>query len=161
MKGEVFDVFSRKSRSVRDLLVIIVLGLLVVALSSRFDIFQGIIDWVFRHDTWQLDDVLTATLFLVIAFALYAWRRHRELLEEIRQREKAEAEASRLAPLLESSRAEISTLAKLLPICSQCMRIREDKGYWIQVDQYMELHYGTRLDGGLCPECARKKYGAG
>lgn len=161
MKGVVSRVFRKKSRAFYDLLVILFAGALVVALSSWFDMFQFVIDWIARHDTWQLDDILTTALFFAIAFAVYAWRRHRELLKEVRQRKKAEAETARLGPLLESSRAEVSTLEKLLPVCSQCMRIREDEGYWIQVDRYMEVHYRTRLDGGLCPECARKRYGGG
>jgi len=159
MRSGIFRVFRNRSKAFSDLVVIIFFGLLVFGVSAWFDVFTIVIGWIARHDTRQLDEVFTVALFLVVAFAVYAWRRHRELLEQIRRRERAEAEKARLVPELQNALADVSSLKRLLPICSRCMKIRVDKGYWIQVDQYMELHYQTRLDGGLCPECAKEMYG--
>ncbi len=123
--------------------------------------FTWILAWISRHDTWEFHELFSVAMFLVVAFAVYAWRRNRELREQIRRREKAEAEKAILVPELENALANVSKLTKLLPICSHCMKIRDPAGYWVQVDQYMEVHYQTRLDGGLCPDCARKIYGNG
>ncbi len=145
----------------RDLLAVLLLALIVFGVSARFDIFDWVLGWLSRHDTWELHEIFTVTIFLVIAFPVYAWRRNRELKEQIRRRERAEAEKALLVPELENALADVSKLKKLFPICSRCMKIRDTTGYWVQVDQFMEVHYHTRLDGGLCPDCARRIYGNG
>jgi hypothetical protein len=160
MKG-ITHHFRKRPKSVQDIVVISVLSILVFAFSASFDLFNAIIAWVYRHDTWQLDELFSVSVFLVVAIAVYAWRRNRELAEEIRRREQAEAEKASLIPELESALADVHALKKLLPFCTSCRRVREDSGYWNQVEGYMESHFSTRLDGGLCPDCARRFYGNG
>jgi hypothetical protein len=91
---------------------------------------------------------------------MYAWRRHRELKVQTFRREEAEAETARLVPRLESALADVSLLRQLLPICSSCKRVRDERGDWSEVGIYMENHYRTRVDTGLCPECAKGLYGS-
>lgn len=59
---------------------------------------------------------------------------------------------------LEQALAEVRTLSGLLPICSSCKNIRDDKGYWKQVEVYVEEHSQAQFTHGICPECARKLY---
>lgn len=54
--------------------------------------------------------------------------------------------------------AEVKTLSGLLPICSHCKKIRDDKGYWNQIEAYIHKHSGAEFSHGICPECARKFY---
>ncbi len=157
--GRVIKHAQTKSSSVRDIVVIALVSIVVFALSAAFDVFDKVISWVYRHETWQLDELFTVSVFLVFAFTVYAWRRHRELTEEIRHRQAAEAEKALLIPELESARADVHILKKLLPMCSLCRRVRDDEGYWDQVEAYVEHHLSTRFDAGTCPECARKLYG--
>ena len=49
--------------------------------------------------------------------------------------------------------AEVQRLQQLLPICSRCKKIRDDDGYWQQMEKYMLEHSGTRFSHGLCPAC--------
>jgi hypothetical protein len=149
---------AERPRSFKDLLVINGVAVVVFALSARFDIFNKLVDWMYRHDTWQLDELFTVAIYLVCAFAFYAWRRHRELVEQIHRRERAEAERAQLTPRLERALADVSHLKKLLPMCSSCRRVRDDRGYWDQVEAYVEVHFSTRMDAGICPECAAKLY---
>lgn len=137
-------------------MVIGVLAVAVFAVSASFDIFNRIIAFIYKHDTWQLDELFTVSVYLVFAAALYARRRSREFVAQVRRRELAEEERARLIPELETARAHISALKKLLPICTSCKRVRDDKGYWSQVEVYIETHFLTRLDDGICPDCARK-----
>ena len=148
----------KKQSSFKDLGVIVVVAIAVFLVSARFDLFNKIVDWLYHHDTWQFDELFTVGMYLVFANAVFAWRRYRELAEQTRQREKAEAEKARLTPRLESALADVSRLKKLLPMCSSCKRIRDDKGYWDQVEAYVENHFATRLDAGLCPDCAARIY---
>ena len=152
--------FAGKTRSTKDLTGIIVVAVLVFALSAWFDVFNKIVAWMYSHDTWQLDELFTVTIYLVFAIAFYAWRRERELLEQSSRRQKAEEEKARLAPQLERALADVSRLRKLVPMCSHCRRVRDDRGYWEQVEAYVEVNFSTRFDSGLCPECAAKLYQA-
>ena len=54
--------------------------------------------------------------------------------------------------------ANIKTLSGLIPICAGCKKIRDDRGYWSQVEIYVAKHSGAKFSHGICPECARKLY---
>jgi len=52
--------------------------------------------------------------------------------------------------------SEIKELSAMLPICCMCKKIRDDKGYWSQVETYINKHTGTAFSHGYCPECENK-----
>ena len=52
--------------------------------------------------------------------------------------------------------ADVKTLAGLLPICAWCKRVREDRGYWSQVEKYVARHTDAEFSHGVCPECEDK-----
>ena len=147
-----------KSKAFSDLLIGALAAVGVFVVSATFDIFNKVIGWIYRHDTWQLDELFTVAIYLVFAIAIFAWRRYKELREEVRQRKEVEAENARLIPELERTRAGLTTLRMLLPLCSFCGRVREENGDWSEVSVYLEEHLLMRLDDGICPECARKVY---
>lgn len=60
---------------------------------------------------------------------------------------------------LEESVRKMDVLRGLLPICSSCKKIRDDQGYWKQVEQFVADHTGARFSHGICPECQTKLYG--
>lgn len=53
---------------------------------------------------------------------------------------------------------EISMLRKMLPICSRCKKIRDDEGYWHNVENYLKSNAGMMFSHGLCPDCIRDLY---
>lgn len=59
---------------------------------------------------------------------------------------------------LEATLKEIKTLRGLLPICSYCKKIRDDKGYWNQIEAYIHKHSDAEFSHSICPECAKKYY---
>jgi hypothetical protein len=52
----------------------------------------------------------------------------------------------------------VKTLSGLLPICSSCKKIRDDRGYWNRLEIYLQAHSDARLTHGICPECADQLY---
>jgi DNA-binding response OmpR family regulator len=54
---------------------------------------------------------------------------------------------------LEEAIAQVTQLRGLLPICSYCKKVRDDKNYWHQVEAYMTCHSDLRFSHGICPEC--------
>jgi len=64
----------------------------------------------------------------------------------------------RLILELQNALAQVQTLSGLLPICSSCKKIRDDEGYWNQLEVYIQEHSEAVFSHGLCPECAKKLY---
>ncbi len=69
-----------------------------------------------------------------------------------------EKERQRTIGRLEESMRQVQKLSGLLPICSSCKNIRDDQGYWNEVEQYMSRHADIRFTHGICPDCAKKLY---
>lgn len=59
---------------------------------------------------------------------------------------------------LKEALADVKTLSGLLPICASCKHIRDDKGYWHQVEAFIQQHSAAVFTHGLCPKCAKKIY---
>ncbi len=59
---------------------------------------------------------------------------------------------------LKTALEQIKQLSGLLPICSFCKKIRNDKGYWLQVEQYISQHSEAKFTHSLCPACIKKHY---
>lgn len=77
----------------------------------------------------------------------YAIERH-QILEERKQ----------LIRELQEALATVKTLKGLLPICARCKKIRDDQGYWNQLEIYIEAHSDAAFTHGICPDCKTKVY---
>lgn len=67
-------------------------------------------------------------------------------------------EKDELIAKLQDALDNIKRLSGLLPICSSCKKIRDDKGYWNQIERYIAEHSEAEFSHGICPECVRKLY---
>lgn len=76
----------------------------------------------------------------------------------IEMRKQAEAEREKLISELQESLAKVKALSGLLPICTSCKKIRDDKGYWNQVESYISEHSDAEFTHGMCPDCMKKFY---
>ena len=81
-----------------------------------------------------------------------------QLKQEIEERKLAEKEREKLINELQKAIKEIKTLRGILPRCSFCKKIRDDKGYWEQVDVYIHKHLQADISHGICPACAKEHY---
>ncbi len=81
-------------------------------------------------------------LLVAIEFALYLSAVEKERSDLIRQ--------------LEDALSHIKTLSGMLPICAACKKIRDDKGYWNHIEQYLKDHSDAEPTRSLCPDCAEK-----
>jgi PAS domain S-box-containing protein len=77
---------------------------------------------------------------------------------DVTKRKEAEEEKNRLVNELKTALDEIKTLKGIVPICSFCKKIRDDKGYWEQVEVYVAEHTDAAFSHSFCPECAKKHY---
>jgi DNA-binding NtrC family response regulator len=67
-------------------------------------------------------------------------------------------ERQRLMTELKTAMDHIKQLQGMLPICSVCKNIRDDKGYWNRIESYISKHSEAKFSHGLCPDCAKKVY---
>lgn len=80
------------------------------------------------------------------------------LRQQVEEREKTEKENALLIQQLQQALSKVKLLSGFLPICASCKKIRDDKGYWNQVEFYIKEHSEAEFSHGICPECAKKLY---
>jgi PAS domain S-box-containing protein len=80
------------------------------------------------------------------------------IARDITEHKRAEAERERLIKELQDALADIKTLSGLVPICANCKKIRDDKGYWNQLEGYIQAHSQAKFSHGVCPDCMQKLY---
>jgi hypothetical protein len=71
-------------------------------------------------------------------------------------RKAAEIERERLIEELQDALAKVKTLSGLVPICSWCKKIRDDQGFWNQVEVFLQNHSDAVFTHGVCPDCLKK-----
>jgi PAS domain S-box-containing protein len=83
----------------------------------------------------------------------------RRLLEELEQKvQDRTRDLERVIAELREAMQKIKTLSGLIPICAGCKKIRDDKGYWNQIEIYLMRHSDAMFTHGLCPECVKRFY---
>ena len=75
---------------------------------------------------------------------------------EIAERQRVQQERERLIADLQQALADVKRLGGLLPICAGCKKIRDDRGYWNQVEAYIAERTAARFTHSLCPICTKK-----
>ncbi|MBI5521992.1 MAG: hypothetical protein HY910_05130 [Desulfarculus sp.] len=76
-----------------------------------------------------------------------------------RQKDEVNATLAETNGQLQEALDNVRTLSGLLPICSHCKKIRDDQGYWQQIEGYLREHTDADFTHGICPACAQELYG--
>jgi PleD family two-component response regulator len=120
----------------RDIPIIFISAL--DATRDKVDAFRaGGVDYVTKP--FQVDEVLAR-----VETQLKLHKLQKQLTERVRE--------------LEEALAQIKTLRGLLPICAKCKKVRDDQGYWQDVDLYIRNHTDVDISHGICPDCFRELY---
>lgn len=82
----------------------------------------------------------------------------RSMIVDITDRKRVEEERVRLIGEMKEIISEVKKLSGLLPICSNCKKIRDDEGDWKQIEQYISEHFKIQFTHGICPDCVNKYY---
>lgn len=84
---------------------------------------------------------------------------NRLLNDEVKERIQVQEEREILILDLQNAIENIKQLSGLLPICANCKKIRDDKGYWNKIESYIETHTEAVFSHGVCPACMEELYG--
>ena len=133
-----------KSTQKRDLLVIVIFALIVYLLSNGLDLQERIDRICDLFERFEIDEFIPVALALVPASMIYVRRRWRELsLVNLR---------------LEGAQSEIEHLRGIMPLCCNGKKIRDDTGYWHEVEAYFKKHLDTAFTHGICNDCIKTLY---
>jgi PAS domain S-box-containing protein len=80
------------------------------------------------------------------------------MVEDITARKLAEDDKEKLITELQQALYEIKILRGIIPICSHCKQVRDDKGFWSRVENYIEQHTEALFSHGVCPDCLKEHY---
>jgi len=80
------------------------------------------------------------------------------IIQDITARKQAEEEREKLINKLQKTLEDVRTLSGMLPICSSCKKIRDDEGYWTQIETYIKNHSEAEFSHSICPDCVKRLY---
>jgi len=143
-------VYSRRSTNVFILLCLAVCSILgALIISGRIELAYDAAGIMANWSHWLVYLGCLAFFFVVAGTAIHYYRSESDrLMAELY------TERDRLAAALE----EVHTLSGLLPVCSACEKIRDDKDYWRQIRNFLQDHAGAESNHGICPDCQKKLY---
>ncbi|MAG13522.1 MAG: hypothetical protein CMN78_02880 [Spirochaetales bacterium] len=82
----------------------------------------------------------------------------RRVEAEIEERKRAEEALEKTVSELRAASQEVEALRGIFPICASCKKIRDDQGYWTQLESYFHKHSIAEFSHGICPDCLEKLY---
>lgn len=145
----------------------------VDAQNNKYMVHQDTIEampgWqiIYFHDLSAVSEAVYGPLFktagstvlvlclIMAAIILYLYRMAHS---DLRKRLAAEHEKSQVIVELQEAMSEIKTLRGILPICSYCKQVRDDEGFWSQVESYIGARTEAQFSHGICPDCMAKHF---
>ena len=101
--------------------------------------------------------LIMGTLFSVSA-SLFAWSLEKGLSYMERKVEERTQDLKKQNEELSQAMSEIKVLRGFVPVCASCKKIRNEQGYWEQLEVYLEQHSEAQFSHGLCQECIKRLY---
>jgi hypothetical protein len=109
--------------------------------------------------------IFAIVISLLIAVILSSFKATKAINEQnsaeeelIKYRENLEDLVAERTVELSKALEEVKTLSGFLPICASCKKIRDDKGYWTQVEEYIRDHSDVEFSHSICPDCRERFY---
>ena len=134
-----------------EILTILALGFAVFLFAGYYDVFEIFVQFSKQHENWELDEILVVSIFLLFASAIFSLRRWLELRQSETLLSQQNKELNQLI-------SEVKQLRGIIPICAECKNIRDDKGFWHQVESYIRDHSEAEFTHSVCPGCMKKLY---
>ena len=108
-----------------------------------------------KKDGTEMDCLITATVQRSKEGSIVGYQ---GIIRDITKLKRAQEERERIISELQEALAKVKTLSGLLPICAHCKRVRDDQGYWNQIEAYIRDHSEAEFSHCICPECMKKHF---
>lgn len=120
-----------------EVLIILICCVFIYFFSAKIDLLEIFVTFSHKHEDWELDEIIPVFIFLVFAISFLLYRK---------------------IILLKKALNEIKELKGLIAICSHCKNIRNDRGFWQQIELYIENNSNAKFSHGICPDCFEEIY---
>lgn len=120
---------------------------MIMFLFSRFPLMSSAVEGI-------LDSFLLLLFMLPLLYVFF----YRPFLFDIKERKKAEMEKEATIVELTKAMDEIKMLKGLIPICAKCKKVRNDTGYWQNIEIYIRERSEAEFTHAICPACAEELY---
>lgn len=134
-----------------ELIIITICSIILYFLAGHYDVLEEFMVFLHRYEEWEVDEVIVVGLFLTLAFSVFSYRRLREQIL-------LNLEIERQNKEITETMTEIRQLKEIIPICSHCRKLRDDDGFWHQVEAYFSARTSSAFSHGICPDCMEKYY---
>jgi PAS domain S-box-containing protein len=134
---------------------------------NAWEMFPGVIGTLFEAETKRALRERTAVHYEEYFPPIDAWLETHMypsaeglsvFFRDVTARRQAQAERENLLNELSEALANVKKLSGMLPICSACKKVRDDSGYWSQIEDYVRKHSEAQFSHGICPDCMRSLY---
>ena len=134
-----------------DLIIIGIYTVAVFYAAGHYDLLENFFELSRKYENLELDEVITVGFFLSFALVYFSLRRWWEATNA------ASALRTKVNEL-EKALSEIRQLQGIIPICASCKKMRDDDGYWHQVEAYLTRRSAVAFTHGMCEQSAGKLY---
>jgi len=122
-------------------------------------LYGGLLGFEYLQDRQAYDFQYQLFLFGLFSLVLTWFAFFGGFVSKMRRRlGNQKEETKRALEETKAALAEVKTLSGLLPICASCKNIRDDTGYWNQIESYIQVHSEAEFSHGICPDCVKKLY---
>lgn len=139
-----------RKKIISEVAVIVILLIAAWFVAGRMDILETIVEWSRKHEEYEIDELFSLSIVLVVLLLVFSVRRLGELAHSHNALKRKNRE-------LQDALEEIRELKGIIPICSYCKKIRDDEGGWRRLEEYIRAHSSAEFTHGICPECYRKQ----
>lgn len=136
----------RPGAATRDALIVAGFTAVVFAIALYVDLAERAFIFLMQYQRFRLDELPPTLTALAVALLWFSYRRWRELRAALAERERLVAE-------LRDALVQITALRGLLPVCAWCRKVRDDAGYWSELEAYVEARSHAQFTHDVCPEC--------
>lgn len=131
---------------------------LIIFLVTLISEGVGVLILYQTNTTYRYVVLLDLMLIVVLLIPILYFFVYRPLDANMNEIDRLSREKDNKIDELKIALSEIKTLRGIIPICSSCKKIRDDKEHWNQIEMYIKEHSDAEFSHGICPECAEKLY---
>lgn len=157
------DMASREEKSDHKKLTVqlLLIAMIMLVSMTAYEYLKQVI--LPNITIWQshMVTIIFSTICATVA-SFFILRRHIKLIGSLQaktiENEHLQNELKKKLEDLTVALSKVKTLSGFLPICASCKKIRDDKGYWNQIEIYIKDHSEADFSHGICPQCATRMY---
>lgn len=135
----------------QEIIIISIVSIFSFCFFGKFDVLAKTVKLSFEYENLEIDALISSTIVILFCITLFSLRRVRDLKRAIHLANKSNKE-------LNHDSNETLELKGILPFCTFCKKIRNDKGHWEKVDVYIGKHSKANISHSLCQDCIKKHY---